>query len=184
MANIDRPNGAVLVGNITGAPVNGKMRKYNVDVSNAVAIFPGDFISLEADGNVKASTTSDRILGVCMGVNVDMDVSATEHPGYLPATTVGTILVNVDPNSLYEVQEDSVGSNLALDSIGNLADVAVGSGNTATGTSAHEIDSSDIGTGAQLKIVDLVDKADNALGANAKWIVKINEAHFVGETGI
>ena len=68
MANADRPRGFTPVGTIDGSPYNSAIRTYPVDVANATAIFPGDAVTLEADGNVAAAGSTSVILGVCVGV--------------------------------------------------------------------------------------------------------------------
>jgi len=180
MANVDRPSGARFVGTIDGSAPNGVMRTYPVDSSNGTAIFPGDFVVLEADGNVAPVTAdTDVILGVCEGVVVDRAVAATEHPGYLPASTAGYIRVNVAPGAIYEVQEDSDGSNLALTDVGSNVDIVAGAGSTTTGNSAHELDSSSVvATTAQLRIIGKVDREDNEIGTNCKWLVTVHESHL------
>lgn len=186
MANSDRPSGARPVGTISGSPWGGHVKKYPVDSSNGTAIFRGDFITLEADGNVTPAAAGGIILGVCTGVVIDRSVAATEHPGYLPASTAGNILVAVGPDILYEVQEDSVGSNLAATDVGTNIDLIAGAGSTTTGVSAHELDSSTAtaaGT-AQLRVVKLVEREDNAVGANAKWLVRVFESHWTTTNGV
>jgi hypothetical protein len=191
MANTDRPKGAVLVGTLSGGgSVSGRMRKRPVDSSNATAIFPGDFVILEDDGNVApyTGTGGGVLLGVCMGVVVDRTVAETEHPGYLPATTAGNILVAEGTDLLFEVQDDG-GATPTAAIIGSHIDVAATAGSTTTGSSAHELLMSsltDASPGAaQLKIVDYVHADDNdPTAVNAKWIVSILSNVFTDTTGL
>lgn len=193
MANVDRPNGATPIGTISGAPYNANVRKYPVDASNATAIFRGDFVTLEDDGNCAPAAAGDSILGVCVGVVVTRATAQTEHPGYLPATTAGNILVCEGPDILYEIQEDgNMGASGAQAVVGSNGDIVAGSGSTTTGRSAHELDSSDVtakdasAASAQLRVVAVVDREDNdGTAANAKWIVRINEhMHDLGGAGL
>lgn len=185
MANVDAPSGLRYVGNIAAAMQSGLAVLYDVDSSNGTAIFKGDLVKLEADGNIAPAAAGDRALGVAVSVKPDYDVAATIHPGYLPASTAGKILVVTDPNALYEIQEDSVGAALAATDKGALVDIIAGAGSTTTGRSAHEVDSSTLGTSnGQLKLIKLVDRSDNAVGDQAKWVVKINEHYFSSEAGI
>ncbi len=94
MANIDAPRGATPV-NRSGANHTGNVERFNVDSSNGTAIFVGDFVVQEADGNVTPASAGDNndILGVVTSVKVDLDVGATEYPGYLPASTEGQVYV-------------------------------------------------------------------------------------------
>jgi hypothetical protein len=85
-------------------------------------------------------------------------------------------LVVDDPDVIFEIQEDNVGNDIAATMVGLSTDIAVGAGDTATGKSGMELDSSDTATAAgQCKILGLSNKEDNALGTDAKWDVLIIE---------
>lgn len=191
MTNSDRPKGAVLVGTSSGGgSVSGKLRERPVDSSNGTAIFVGDFVILEDDGNVAPYTGSSggNLLGVCVGVVVDRTVPATEHPGYLPASTAGNVLVAEGDDLEFMVQDDG-GATPSTAIIGSNIDVASTAGSTTTGQSAHELLMSSLtdsspGT-AQLRIVDYVHADDNdPTAVNAKWIVRINENVYNETTGL
>lgn len=191
MANADRPSGMRPVSTLSGGPWQGHVRAYPVDSSNGTAIFRGDPIKLEDDGNVAPATAGDLLLGVCVGVKVDRATAATEHPGYLPASTAGTVLVCVGPDVIYEIQEDSVGGAMVATNVGSNGDIAVTAGSTTTGNSKVELDSSDViakdasAASAQLLVLGLVDRPDNAIGTEAKWLVRINESVFLpGSAGL
>ena len=189
MANTSR-KGATVVGTISGSPLNSNLRPRNVDSSNGTAIFPGDFVILEDDGNIAPYTGSSggNLLGVAVAVVVNRSVAATEHPGYLPASTAGVVLVAEGSDYLFEVQEDDGGTALTTAAIGSNADVLAGSGSTTLGTSAHELDRSSITDAspgsAQLRIVDFVARTDNAAGDYAKWVVRLNENVYTETTGL
>jgi len=157
-----------------------------VDSSNATAIFRGDFVAQEADGNVTPATagTTNVIAGVCVGVVVDRAVAATEHPGYLPATTAGYILVAPAESCYFAIQEDGTGSAANR---GATANFVAGAGSATTGVSGHELDTSEVDQDAadQLKLVEKVDSPDNDYGLNCEWIVQINlPQHSVRTAGI
>lgn len=184
MANVDRPRGAIPVGTLNGSPWQGSVREYPVDSSNATAIFQGDFITLEDDGNVAPAAAGGVLLGVCVGIRPSLSVTQTIHPGYLPASTAGYVLVCTAPEAIYEIQEDSVGGAMVATNVGSMGDIVAGTGSTTTGVSAHELDSSDViakdasAASAQLQVLALVDRVDNEIGTNAKWHVVINEHAF------
>ena len=68
------------------------------------------------------------------------------------------------PDLVFEIQEDSVSSNIAAAAVGNNADIAVTAGSTTTGTSKMELDSDGVGTSAaQLRILGLSDREDNEI---------------------
>jgi len=184
MANIDRPNGLRPIRMLDGSPYNAQVMTWPVDVSNATAIFKGDLIVLEDDGNVAPSGAGGAVLGVCVGVEVDRDEAKTEYPGYLAATTAGNILVELGRNVVFEIQEDSTGGAMVATNVGTNGDVTAGAGSTTTGRSAYELDSSDViandasAATAQLRVLKLSSRADNEIGVNAKWEVIINEHQF------
>tara|TARA_R110000772_G_scaffold16184_9_gene46247 strand:- start:1263 stop:1856 length:594 start_codon:yes stop_codon:yes gene_type:complete len=192
MANVDRPNGATAIDSLTGAPVVAKMNAYNVDSSNATAIFPGDFMQLEADGNVAVATAgaTNLIIGVCGGVEVaaptqedgflsNNNIGVTEHPGYLPVSTAGSVLIIDDPDQLFLVQ---AAGTITADDQGQNAPIVAGAGSTTTGRSAHEINATTTSTINQVRLIRPYKAADNDVTlADSKWIVQITE-HFYRQT--
>jgi len=181
MANIDRPNGLRPIRMLDGSPYNASVMVFPVDAANGTAIFNGDLVVLEDDGNIAPSGAGGAVLGVCVGVTVDRAVTATEYPGYVPASTAGNILVEIGRNVIFEIQEDSVGGAMVATNVGSNGDVAAGAGSATTGRSSYELDSSDViasdasAKTAQLRVLKLSSRQDNAVGVNAKWEVMINE---------
>lgn len=190
MANVDRPAGARPVRYLGGAPYNGAATAYNVDSSNGTAIFVGDFMIREADGNVApyTGTGGGSLLGVCIAAGTNAQTYSTpDTPSqrYLAASTAGTVLIADDPHVVFEIQEDNVdGTALAATDAGTNCDVLATAGSTTTGQSAHEIDRSTVNTTtAQLRLIRLVPREDNAYGDFAKWEVIINEQLYRSTTG-
>jgi hypothetical protein len=94
-----------------------------------------------------------------------------------------------DPNLIYEVQEDAVGGALAAVDVGLNADFIFGTGDSYTHFSAAQLDTSTKATTAtlQMRIVGFVPRADNAISANAKVLVRNNlptETGAAGSTGV
>lgn len=178
--NVDRPNGFTPVGTLNGSDWAASIRTYTMDATHD-AIFIGDLINFNADGYPDQYDAGEtQVFGVCVGVEVDRGLNvATEFPGYLPANVAGKIRVATDPFLLMEVQEDGVGGQLALADVNLNIEVIDGGGSTTTGLSGHEIDTSTAATTntLPLRIVALVDRADNQLGSvdttkpNARWLV-------------
>lgn len=198
MANVDRPNGAIPVGTLSGSPVSGALRLYECD-SSAANIFPGDFVKLEADGKVDVAAAGDtELVGVCVGILPWMPAKVngiTSHNistgnvnlmlKYHVTGSAGMVLVAEGVDVLYEMQEDGDTSDLAVTSIGANVDLLATAGSTTTGLSQMEIDSSSLTTAtAQLRIVDIVDRPDNEIGDFCRWVVRINENHFTKLTGV
>lgn len=194
MANNDAPRGFVPVSNAYGAPWTGAPRRYYVAAGESNNIFIGDPVALSGTGDAfgvpavvlatagAGSSAGDGPVGVVVGFeNLTSDnLSRT----YRPASTAGYLLVIDDPNALYEIQEDSAGGAIAVESIGLNANFVIGTGNTYTGTSATELDSSSAAVTATLdcRIIGISPRTDNEVGVNAKWLVKLNNhPHLVLE---
>jgi hypothetical protein len=79
---------------------------------------------------------------------------------------------------MFAVQEDSAGGALAKTDIGRTADIVYGTASTSHPIiSDGELDSSTAATTSanmNLSIVALEQAADNEIGNNARWLVKIN----------
>lgn len=195
MANTDIPFGLKPVGYFNGAPWDGKFNIYYVPSTDATAIFRGDLVTMSGTGSadgmwpgVQQTAAGDTtIVGVAIGFGTSPNLMADPTNlarTYRPASTAMYVAVVDDPNVVFEVQEDSDGGAIAVTAIGNNANVVVGTGSTTTGTSAMELDSSDVNTvTANLRILRLANRPDNALGTNAKWLVLINEHIYRTTTG-
>lgn len=200
MPNANLPLGLVPRRYRNGAPFVGPLRRYYVPASDSTALFIGDpvIIAGSADARGTPSCTratagsAGRITGVVCGIANDPAVPASNDMlelGYRPASTEGYVLVCDDPNVLYEIQEDSVGGALAATSVGLNADLIAATGSTYTRASGFMLDSSTAATTAtlQVRIVQLEQREDNEIGANAKWLVAINlptETGAAGSTGV
>jgi hypothetical protein len=122
-------------------------------------IYPGDFVKKHADGTVEQAAAGNALLGVAMNY----------------ATAGQQVLVADHPDQKFMIQADESDIDAQAD-IGLCADIVVASANTTYRRSGMELDSSGIGTGtAQLKILEIVKSPDNALGAQVKVVVRINE---------
>lgn len=189
MANVNRARGARPVRYLGGAPYNGAATPYSVDSSNGTAVFVGDFMIREADGNVApyTGTGGGNLIGVCVSVGTDATTYASPADltkRYLPASTAGTVLIADQPDLVFECQEDTGGTALAATDAGTNCDVLATAGSATTGQSAHEIDRSTTATtAAQLRLIRLVPREDNAYGDYAKWEVTINEHSYRSTTG-
>lgn len=176
MANIDAPRGLWAIRHLSGAIP--PLRRYQVDSSNASAIFSGDLVKVEADGNVTPASAGDgsAVIGV---VNACYD-SIKKPLSYLTASTAGYVDIWDDPDTIFGIQADG---NTVQSDIGATKDHVAGQGNTLTGISAHELDSD--GTSQnQLKIIGKIDTPNNDWGTNADIEVLIVEHHYRTNTSI
>lgn len=200
MAQSDTPFGARPVGHLDGAPWNGKVNMYYIPATYGTILGIGDFVTGDADAGAagvvvngldvegvpsiaRAAAGDTTILGVITGfLPLQTDLTKLHNP----ASTARIALVCDSPDTVFEIQEDSIGSNVAAADVGKNADIAtVANANTTTGRSTSTLDSSDVKSGtAQLRILGLAKRPGNAIGTFAKYLVMINEHAFKTTTGI
>lgn len=185
MANADTPFGLRPIRKLSGAPYSGSVNLFSTATGDATAIFIGDPVKLSGTSttingtvytDVDQAATGDVIVGVVVGVLPDTSDSLT----YRAASTARVLAVCTDPDMLFEIQEVSGGTALAAAAIGLNANFVVGSGSTVTGYSGVELNNATEATTntLDLQIVGLADRADNAEGEHAKWLVRINRHQF------
>ena len=188
MARTDNPFGFRALGNLSATGAQ-KQFGYEIADNQSGAIFQGDLVTLK-DGFILQFDPSSHTaaVGVFNGCNyVDPTTGKPTFSNYYPGSvniTQGQITADVidDPNQLFVVQADE---DIERADLGKNADIIVGTGNTSTGVSANELDSSSINTTAALnvKILSLYDIPDNAFANFALVVVKINE-HLYGSAGV
>jgi hypothetical protein len=186
MANADKPTGLRPIGHILGLPWSGSLMTAYIPSTDSTATFMYDLVQVagSADTLGHAPTVAQHAaaqtdnLGVIVGFGntfqLGADVTSLARL-YRPAATAMYVSLVVDPYVIFEAQEDSVSATLDADSAGRHCDVTVGSGSTTTGLSAMEIDSDSLGTTGALKLLSIVNRADNALGTNCNWNVIVAE---------
>lgn len=188
MANPDIVRGLQPISNAYSGSYTGGARVYTVPAGDSTAIFIGDPVKLvgtsqTVNGQVYAdiaqAATGDVMVGVVIGVLADVATSTI----YRAASTLRRVLVVDDPNVEFEIQEVSGGTALTANDIGLNANFVVGSGSTTTGYSGVELNNSGEATTntLDLKIMGLVPRENNAIGENAKWIVRINRHQYVNQ---
>ena len=195
MANVDRANGFKPVQKLDGSPWNGKLREYAVASDYATNIFVGSPVKLagsaSADGTKPtvalyaatdySESTAVPPVGIVVGIKPTVD---NMNPKYAAASTGWTVLVCDDPNVIMEIQADE---DIEVGDIGSNATFTAESGNTSTGFSTCELDSSTIATTITLplKLIGLVPAVDNEVGTNSKALVMWNIHQFYpSATGI
>ena len=195
MANLNTPFGIRPI-NDNGTPWSGQGRMVCFLASYASNVFLGDPLvpTGATDGfgvpvvQLATAGATNTILGGFVGLTNGPANGAggaaftvtRDLPVYRQASVLAYGLVCDDPNQLYAVQEDSNGGAISIANAGiangNL--VAGGGGSTVTGFSSWQLQSSSV-TGAgnatyQVKILSLLRGPDNAIGVNAKWVVRLN----------
>lgn len=142
----------------------------------------GDAVKLSGTGNnqgiasITRAAAGDKIYGVVEGVLPDTSGLISEGTKYRVTATARNFAVRVADNlSVFEIQEDNVGGNLANTSIGLFANLIVSNCDTTSGLSNMKIDSgSGIATAGagQLRIVGFSQRGDNDITTtNGKWLV-------------
>lgn len=196
MANSSQIRGAVVLGHDYSSPTNGRARRYLHPSSDGTAVFLGDFVKSGGSSDatygcptVIQAAAGDTLRGIVVGFDqVDgVAISSTNlHRNHCPASTAMYVYVVDDPNAIFYIQEDAVGATTALVDIGENADIIVGSGNSTTGLSAMQLDSSThITATAQLRMLGfLADPSNTPASANAKVICTINEHELKSTTGV
>ena len=197
MANIDRPSGFRPVTTLSGAPYNGQMRKFYTDTD----CFLGDLMIQDAASVVNAisdgasqgvtratSATASLVVGVVVGW--EPDPGSLTRPYHAGSATYAVYLC-VDPNVIYECQDNGAATLIAAADVGLNYDIVVTAGTTATGVSNMEVDSGTNGAATAatpVKLIGIVDRPDNVIGeANAKLLVTINTHTYntdVGSLGV
>jgi len=186
MANANRPSGLSPVKHLTGAPFNGQANIYQIAAADTHGYAIGDPVvsSGSGDANGVPGITLAAATGAIRGVIVGLGTSESGifNPNNLnqtirPAaaqTTDWYAMVADSPDLLFEVQEVSGGTQLAAADIALNTNLLVGTNNGFQ--SGWLLDNATKGTTAtlQVRLMGLSRRSDNAFGAYAKWLVKIN----------
>lgn len=184
MANVDRPCGLQVARHLTGGMPN-RLTKYAIEPAHASSIFRGDAVIPEATSKRITIPGADnvRLQGVFQGCVYILPDGEPKFEKYWPANQAvqsgsePDALVYDDPKTIFRIQADGA---IAAADIGAFANLTRGSGSTATGLSGYELQSASIGSGANLKILELAPLPDNAYGVNAKVNVQIALHYLAG----
>ena len=166
MANADTPRGFSCTGTQYG------LEPVSVDADGGTAIFRGDVLAGETDGNaIPAGATVVTKIGIAHGA---VEVS-TAQKALSAASTAGTILTSQDPMQQYTVQ--SAGTDVGNQNlIFSANDHVAGAGSTVTGLSGHELDlSAPSASDGGFVLLDYVLRDDNDETAkNVDCVVRMN----------
>lgn len=178
MANTDNPFGFRAIRHRNGAPYCGNASLYHVAGTDAQTLAPGDPVKLTGTADthgiptVTRAAAGDRLVGVFMGRTPGEGDLIFDDPLNTRPSTVNYILVIDDPDVVFEVQADGA---IAAADIGLNADFVAA--DPIEGRSHFELDASTAAATVSLplKIIRLVRREDNELGAFAKVEVMINK---------
>ena len=199
MANINSPSGFRPVGYLNGAPWTGACNLYVVQAGETNQINPGDTVKSAANGDAngvpaltKITNGTDTPRGVVvgcltanpnapslLGINLDLtiqNIPATKTKDYY-------ILVMDDPNILCELMDDGL-NTLSATSCNKNASYTVANPTAPAQNSATVLTTASVTTTSTLplKLMGLVQRADNSFGVNGKWLVFFNTHELRGNT--
>ena len=199
MANLVAPRGFVPSRYSNGANWNGAVTTYCIPSTEANQINPGDAVKSLAGGDAngipyltKITNGTDTPRGVVVGclaaapgtpslVGTTLDLTLQN----IPATKAKDyyVLVCDDPAVLFEIQDDGL-SALTATSCNKNASFTVTNPTSPQQNSATTLLNSSVATTNTLvlKLRGLVQRADNAFGVNAKWLVQFNQHELLGNT--
>lgn len=200
MSNSNRASGLSPVKYLNGTPWNGAARTYHIPSTDTAVYRIGDPVTI--GGTADAAGVPDCVLATAGSGNTVLgpivSMGGTKYAGMhadpsaldtmtIPATKTHDYYVMVcdDPNVVYMVQENSTASQATAATVGLNA-------NLIAGTTSAFLSDWVVAAGAgaassvyQVKLLGLQQTSDNAFGAYAKWLVKINNHPFAnGVTGL
>jgi len=182
MANKNAPFGLRPYRHMLGGVIRmNSMGDYRIAANYGSGIYSGDLV-------VKSSTTNEIVVGAAsdtkfLGVFAGCEYTDTsgnyhfsKHWPISQATKSGTVSVAHvydDPYISYVVQHDGTG---AITDYGSTFDIVYTTGDTTTGISKVQLDTSNEGSSyINLLVLGTVNAPDNAVGANQLVEVMINE---------
>lgn len=193
MANVDAAFGLRPVGGLDGSPYNGATVRCVIPSSDTTATFIGDPVKL-AGTAVSVSSEDGAVLPAVIQGTADAEffgvITSFEYDPsdltkqYRVASTERVCNVVPALDALFAVQADE---DVEVADIGNSVDFVnstntLTAGNTTTGLSGVEIDSSDITTGGNCLILGVLNAPDNDLATNNPVvIVRLNESSLRGD---
>ena len=190
MANIDAAFGLIPVACQGQTDNNGGQSQYPIGDTQSTAIFTGDPVKYKSDGTIEVAAATNPLLGVFGGCfYTDPTTSKPTWSPYFPASLApgdAKAFVWDNPMQTFIAQQDSVGSNLLAANLNENADLIFGAGNTVTGVSGVEIDSStaDVTATLQVRLIDFYNvPSNNTTANNSIFVVKINNSQLMGGTG-
>jgi len=195
MANENRPWGLKPVSYASGVCWTGGANVYVIPAADTNSYAIGDPVKSggSADSNGVPSITLAAATGAIRGVVVGLGTreSLMANPSNLDSTTRPAGAQSIDwyatvvddPNTVFEIQESGtpmtaadVGLNINMTVVANNGFTSKWTADTATKATTATL---------QLKLLGLARRQDNAFGAFAKWLVKINNHELsAGTAGV
>lgn len=196
MANANRPSGLSPVKHLITGNYNGQVNVYSIAAADTNGYAVGDPVASSGSSDTNGvagitlatAGTGNAIRGVIVGLgtaetgifNPD-NLNSTIRPA-AAQTGVWYALVADDPNIIFEIQEVSGGTQLAAADVGLNANLSSGTNNGYF--SGWQLANSGKATTStlQVRLLGLSRRQNNAFGAYAKWLVKINNHELAAGT--
>lgn len=186
MANTNSPNGFRVMRHLAGG-TSARRSRYHIAGAYGSNIVVGDaVIPVNTSKNIsRPGAATDRLQGVFDGCYyLDPNQSAPQYNRLWPASQAivsGSTVdawVYDDPYTLFEAQ---VSGAFTAANIGSLADLVIGTANTTIKVSADAIDSTTLdASGTVFKVMDIINRPDNAVGSFARVEVAISKHYLKG----
>lgn len=198
MANVNNPFGLKPTRYLNGAAWNGGGNVYYIAANDTNEISPGDYVKASAVSDVNGVMGITKALGTdigrgvvvgvfvsnpytasIQGVNLDLtiqNIPASKAKAYY-------VLVEDDPNVLYEIVDDGL-STLTATAVNKNCSLTVTNPTSPQQMSATVLTTASVATTSSLnfRIMGLIQRDDNTLGQYAHWLVKMNASDMVSGT--
>lgn len=172
----------------------GKTRAVVFASTDATAAFVGSMVKFTGESTfvngkslavvTVASPADTQLAGAVVRFSNDPD----GYKAHRPASTERVAYIPQDRDVLYSVQEDEDTTPLTSGAVGANIDFTAESGDTTTGMSTMELDSSTVATTAALplRIVELEGIEGNEItaGDRPQWVVALNQDAYSNTTGV
>lgn len=195
MPNENRPSGLSPVNTINSGPYNGQARLYTILAANTNAFAIGDPVITDTTGSdadgvpgITIAAATGPIRGVIVGLSDQKAGMAIVGNPNSTIRTSGAKTVNWyamvvdDPDVVFEVQEIGTGTALTAAEVGLNANLVVGTNNGFVSGWLLGNTTEDVTATLQVRLLGLAQRSDNAFGAYAKWLVKINSHELAAGT--
>jgi hypothetical protein len=189
MANTAEKFGLRPYRSLNGASWNNAQNRYTISDNNSTAIYQGDLVIAEADGEISrhVAGNSAAIVGVFNGCTYTDPVAkkpvfSNYYPGLINVSDIVAYVVD-DPETVFLINADQ--SFARTDVFANYS-VDGGTGNTKTGISEVQLDvsSADTLNYLALQAIDISQDPANSdqTSVNTNVLVRINNHFYKGGT--
>ena len=176
---------------LDGTPLVGAQNRYTISANNTTAIFQGDLVIAETDGDITrhVANNSTAVLGVFNGCfytdpTTQKPTFKNFYPGDINASDITAFVVD-DPDAVFLADADAAFTRADLFKNYSMTNTT---GVTQTGISKAQLDVSVSGTATTFAIqaIDICQDPDNSDtgNANANILVRINKHFYRSGTGI